>query len=73
VLRLAHMLTAARLLLLLSQIAKQLDIADRGRFDADKCRVKAAITKVEQNRNKTSPTRSFKFGELPKRIISSDG
>jgi hypothetical protein len=40
---------------LLSRIAKQLDIADRGRFDADKCRVKAAITKVEQNRNKTFP------------------
>jgi hypothetical protein len=35
--------------------------------------VESAITKVEQNRNKTSPTRSFKFGELPTGIISSDG
>jgi hypothetical protein len=35
--------------------------------------VESAITKIEQNRNKTSPTRSFKFEELPKRIISSDG
>jgi integrase len=26
-----------------------------------------AIAKVEQNRHKSSPTRSFKFGELPKR------
>ena len=26
-----------------------------------------AITKLEQNRHKPSPTRSFKFGELPKR------
>ena len=26
-----------------------------------------AITKLEQNRHKSSPTRSFKFGELPKR------
>ena len=26
-----------------------------------------AITKVEQNRHKASPTRAFKFGELPKR------
>ena len=37
------------------------------------CLVESAITKVEQNRNKTSPTHSFKFEELPKRIISSDG
>ena len=35
--------------------------------------VESAITKVEQNRNKTSQTHSFKFEELPKRIISSDG
>jgi enterobacteria phage integrase len=28
-----------------------------------------AIIKLEQNRNKPSPTRSFKFGELPKRLI----
>jgi hypothetical protein len=33
----------------------------------------AAIIKLEQTRNKTSPTRSFKFGELPKRTGNTAG
>jgi hypothetical protein len=32
-----------------------------------------AISKVEQNRNKPAPTRSFKFGELPKRTVKTAG
>jgi enterobacteria phage integrase len=32
-----------------------------------------AILKVEQNRNKPSPTRAFKFGELPKRTMKTVG
>jgi enterobacteria phage integrase len=33
----------------------------------------AAIIKLEQTRNKTSPTQSFKFGELPKRTGNTAG
>lgn len=32
-----------------------------------------AITKLEQNRHKPSPTRGFKFGELPKRDVKTGG
>ena len=32
-----------------------------------------AILKVEQNRNKPSPTPAFKFGELPKRTMKRLG